>query len=123
MSQFKQKEGKRIVYVDTHGAVVEWLETLGYSAESRRKVERLRPGFAIQRLENSLSLIFNPAVNRYIFESGKAKAGKERDGLSLSSAVPKIQWASNLRLFGYGKPLPLNTFYIFACAQIGALVA
>ena len=29
------------------------------------------------------------------FELGKDKARKERDGLRLSSAVPKIQWVSN----------------------------
>lgn len=35
----------------------------------------------------------NPAVNGYLFESGKdksAKEQKERDGLLISSAVPKI---------------------------------
>ena len=34
------------------GAVVEWLETLGYGAESLRKVVRSRPSFLIRRLEN-----------------------------------------------------------------------
>ena len=36
-------------------AVVEWLETLGYGAESRRKVVRSKLGFAIRRLENYIS--------------------------------------------------------------------
>ena len=36
-------------------AVVEWLEWLGYGAESRRKVVNSRLGFAMQRLENCLS--------------------------------------------------------------------
>ena len=42
-------------------------------------------------------------------ESGKDTAAKEEDGVRLSSAVLKIQRASNpplpLRLSGYGKPL------------------
>ena len=48
---------------------------------------------------------------------GKDKAAKERDGVHLSSAVPKIEWASNpdlhllsLQLLGYGKPLPLPSY-------------
>ena len=56
-------------------------------------------------------LSLNPAVNWFLFELGKdIWQGKERDKLSFSSAVPKIQWDSNpplsLRLLGYGKPLP-----------------
>ena len=35
--------------------VIEWLERLGYGAESRRKVVSSRLGFAIRWLENSLS--------------------------------------------------------------------
>ena len=34
--------------------MVEWLKTLVYGAESRRKVVRWHPGLAIQRQENSL---------------------------------------------------------------------
>ena len=37
------------------GAVVEWLERPGYGAESRRKVVTSRLGFAMRRLEISLS--------------------------------------------------------------------
>ena len=36
------------------GVVVEWLERLGYGAESRRKVVRSRLCFAMRGLENSL---------------------------------------------------------------------
>ena len=43
--------------------MVEWLERLGYGAESRRK--------------------------------GRIMQQKERDGLCLSSAVPKTQWDSH----------------------------
>ena len=35
------------------GAVVEWLERLGYGAKSRRKVVNSSLGFAMRRLENS----------------------------------------------------------------------
>ena len=45
--------------------MVEWLEWLDYGAESHRKVVSSRPGFAMRRLENSLSV--NPAVNGYLF--------------------------------------------------------
>ena len=47
----------------------------------------------------------------FFFKLGKDKAVKERDGLCLLSAVPKIQWALTplpLWLLGYGKPLPLS---------------
>ena len=43
---------------------------------------------------------------------GRLRQRKERDGLRLSSAVPKIQWESNHHCpygyLGYGKPLPLH---------------
>ena len=55
--------------------MVEWLEWLGYGAESRRKVMSSRLGFAMQRLENSV----NPAVNRYLFFRIKAMAAKVLD--------------------------------------------
>ena len=55
-------------------------------AESRRKVLKSRPGFAI-RIENSLSMQQKMGT---FFESGKNRAAKERDGLRLSSDVPKI---------------------------------
>ena len=49
------------------------------------------------------------------FELGRIRQRKERDGLRLSSAVPKIQWDSNpqlpLQQIGYGKPLPFLTKY------------
>ena len=57
-------------------------------AEIRRKVMRLRPGFATRRLEK---LSVNPAVKRYFFRTNKDKTAKKRDGFRLSSAVPKIQ--------------------------------
>ena len=56
------------------GAVVEWLEWLGYGAESRRKVASSALGFAIRRLEICL---FQPS-SKWVpfFESGKDKAAK-----------------------------------------------
>ena len=54
------------------GAVVKWLEWLGYGAESRKRVVSLRLGLAMRQLENSV----NPAVNGYLFELGKNKAAK-----------------------------------------------
>ena len=40
--------------LELRGAVAEWLERLSYVAESRRKVARLRLGFAMRRLDNFL---------------------------------------------------------------------
>ena len=35
----------------------------------------------------------NPVVNRYLYlNQGRIRQQKERDGLHLSFAVPKIQW-------------------------------
>ena len=74
------------------GAMVEWLEQLDYGAESRRKVVSSRLGFAIWRLEISLC---RPSSEWVPFSNyGRLRQRKERDGLRLSSAVPKIQWDS-----------------------------
>ena len=84
------------------GAVVEWLERFGYGAEKRRKVVSSRLGFAIRRLESSLcqpNSKWVPSSNQR-----RIRQQKEKDGLCLSSAVPKIAPVS-LRLLGYGKPL------------------
>ena len=53
--------------------------------------------------ENWKTLSVNPAVNGYLFfNSGRIRLQKERDGLCLSSAMPKIQWDSNPPLpYGY----------------------
>ena len=75
------------------GAVVEWLVRLGYGAESRRKVVSSRLGFAMRRLKNSLC---QPSSKWVPFSNqGRIRQRKERDGLCLSSAVPRIQWDSN----------------------------
>ena len=55
------------------GAVVEWLERLGFGAESCRKVVSSRLGFAMRQLENFLSA---QPLHGYFFESGKDKAAK-----------------------------------------------
>ena len=49
-----------------HDAVAEWLERLGYAAESRRKVVSSRLGFAMRRLK---TLSVNPAVNWHLFSN------------------------------------------------------
>ena len=57
---------------------------LGYGAEKRRKVVSSRLGFAIRRLESSLCQPNSKSNQRRIRQQ------KEKDGLCLSSAVPKI---------------------------------
>ena len=58
--------------------MVEWLKSLGYSAESRRKDD-----------------LKNPAVNGTFFELGKDKAAKGEGWLRFLSAVPKRLWDSD----------------------------
>ena len=79
--------------------MVEWLEHLDYGAESRRKVVSSRLSFAVRRLENSV----DPAVNGYLYSiRGRLRQRKERDGLRISSAVPKIHWDYNPHcVYGY----------------------
>ena len=56
------------------GAVVVWLERLGYDAESRHKALSLRLGLAMRRLENS---VCPPSSNiGTFFQLGKDKAVK-----------------------------------------------
>ena len=50
-------------------------------------------GFAMKRLENSLC---QPSSKWILFSNkGRIRQRKERNGLRLSFAVPKIQWDSN----------------------------
>ena len=73
--------------------MVEWLEQLDYGTESRRKVVCSRLDFAMRRLEHSL---WQPSSEWVPFSNqGRLRQQKERDGLRLSSAVPKVQWHSN----------------------------
>ena len=53
MSSLKECFVPYIIVLE-RGTVVEWLEQLGYGAESRRKVVSSRLGFAMRKLENSL---------------------------------------------------------------------
>ena len=70
--------------------MVEWLEQLDYGAESCCKVVSSRLGFAMRQLENFCSSSkWVPLSNL-----GRLRQRNERDGLHLSSAVPKIQWDS-----------------------------
>ena len=73
---------------NSRGAVVRWLERLGYGAGKRRKVVSSRLGFAIRRLKSSLcqpNSKWVPSSNQR-----RIRQQKEKDGLCLSSAVPKI---------------------------------
>ena len=69
----------------------------GYGAVSRRKV-KFAPGFR-HPSDDCTTLSVNPAVKGYLFRI-RERVGSERknesDGFSLSSAVPKIQWISNI---------------------------
>ena len=80
--------------------MVEWLEQLGYGAESRRKA-RVRGSASSCGDWKTLSV--NPAVNGYLFRlRGMIRQRKESDGLRLPSVVPKIQWGSNSNCpYGY----------------------
>ena len=71
----------RILNPKSRGAVVEWVEWLGYDVGSRRKVLNSRLGFAMRRLENS--------------NQRKIRQRKKRDGIRVIFAVSKIQWDSN----------------------------
>ena len=89
--------------------MVEWLEQLGYGAEScvsREFEARLR-----HAATEKLSLSTQQKMGTF-FELGRIRQRKETDGLRLFSAVPKIQWDSiphcPLRLLDYGKPLPFS---------------
>ena len=69
--------------------MVEWLERLGYSAESRRKA--LVRGWA-SPCEDWKNSLCQPSSKWVSFSNkGKIRQRKERDGLRLSSAMPKIQ--------------------------------
>ena len=92
-----------------HLREVKWLEQLEYGAERHWKAPSVRLGLAIRRLENST----NPAVNRLLFSNkGRIRQQKEKDGLHLSFAVPKIRWDSipplPQWLLSYKKPLPFK---------------
>ena len=77
-----------IQYIFSRGNVVKWLETPIYDAESCSKVVRSRPGFAIPPTTGKLYL---PSSKWVPFSN----QGRTKDGLRLSSAVPKIQWVSD----------------------------
>ena len=66
--------------------MVEWLERLGYGAESRHKVVCSRLGTAMQRLENSLC---QPSSKWIPFSNkGRLRQRKERDGQRLGTLTP-----------------------------------
>ena len=86
--------------------MVEWLEQLGYGAESRR-IAWVRGSAAPFGDWKTLSV--NTTENGYLFRIREGiRQRKERDGLRLLSAVPKIQWDSNPHCpYGYSLSLRL----------------
>ena len=73
--------------------MVEWLEQLAYGAECHCKVVNSRHGFAMRPMKNSLCQPNSEWVP--LTNLGRIRQRKERDGLHLLSAVPKVQWDSN----------------------------
>ena len=83
------------------GAVVQWLETIGYGADSCQKVATLNSGFPIRLLGNSV----RRAVNGYPF----CKLGKDKAVRGVGSACHLLcrRYSGPLTsTSGYGKPLP-----------------
>ena len=87
---------------------MEWLEKLGYCAESRGKVvscNRTWPS------DDWKTLCVNPAVPASY--QGKIRLRKERNGLPLAYAVPKIKWDCNPNCpYGYKA---IRNLYVFFC--------
>ena len=85
MTEFKSYRNK--YFVEKHsqhvGSAVEWLERLGYGADSCRKIARSKRGFAIRRPETL------PTQNKCIpfLNQWNTRQQKERDGLHLSYTV------------------------------------
>ena len=71
--------------------MVEWLERLSYGAESRRKLVSSRLSFAMRRLENSRDLCQANSIWVLFSNYEMIRQRKAREGLRLSSTVPKIQ--------------------------------
>ena len=68
----------------------------GAGAENHRKVVSSSPGFAIRQLENSDCQPSSKWVS--FLNQGGISQRREKDGLCLSSVVPKIKRAA---LYGY----------------------
>ena len=67
--------------------MTEWLDTLGYGAESHT----YESGFGSRRMGNSLS---TQQPSGTFSDQGMERQRKDRNGLKLSNAVPKILWAT-----------------------------
>lgn len=91
---------KAILTLLFRGAIVKWLEWLGFCTECRREILIWKPGLAIRRLEISVNI----AVNRYLFSQGRKKkrVGSAsfffllfllaQDNLSLQPIIPYSVW-------------------------------
>ena len=80
--------------------LVEWLERLGYSAESRRKA-RVRGWVSLR--DDWKILAVNPAVNGYLFRIRATQGDFHQLCPRYSGTLPPLP----LRLLGYGKHLSL----------------
>ena len=89
---------------------------LGYEVENRDQVMRSRLGFAIPRVKTSLCHPSSKWVPFSIQE--RIIQRKERDGLRLLSAIPKILWASSPHCPTAVRLFDTFTFFISAlCVQ------
>ena len=89
--------------------MVEWLEQLGYGAESCRKAPV--QGWALP-CKDWKTLSVNPAVNGYLFRIRERKGSEKRGmGSAFHQLCLRYTGESNpplpLRLLSYGKPLSL----------------
>ena len=73
--------------------MVECLQTHDYDAESPEGRE-IAPGFR-HPSDDWKTLSVSPAVNGYLFKSGKDKAAKGEGFAQPFISLPKIQWDSN----------------------------
>ena len=104
------------------GTVVEWSETFGHGAESRRKVLRWRKKFAIRQLEHSV----NP-VNWYPFRIREGLVSERRGmGSDFHHLHPRYSRPLTplpLRLSGYGKTLLLPFVCFSSTLQVNVSCA
>ena len=78
--------------------MVEWLKRFDYGAELPKGHD-----FEVGLRSPTTGKLCQPSSERVLFSNqDRIRRRKERDGLCLSSAVPKIQWFSNpYCLYGY----------------------
>ena len=110
---------------EARGAVVKWLETLCYGAESRWEVVRSRPGFAVPSDEWE-TLSVSPAVNVYLFEPWTDKAAKGQ-GLA-PPFIPCTPFTVDSNLHYLIRLLVMGNLYLYYrlsmhCSEFGSVPA